>query len=94
MLSQNNLMFAKQYYNLSRNTKILAKLNFNSFANFGQSMTNNGALESWHQGEFMFGCLSMYQGAKHYKNNNLVQGKQTVDKSTYQLYIKSSLSLI
>ena len=42
-------------------------------------MTNDGALESWHQGEFVLGLLA---GGRHnYKKNNLVQGKQTVDLS-------------
>ena len=39
-------------------------------------MTNDGALELSHQGEFVLGPLA---GGRHnYKNNNVVQGKQTV----------------
>ena len=57
------------YVYLAENTKFLAK-----------SMTNDGALESWHQGEHVFGYLA--GDRNNYKNNNLVQGKQTVSKYT------------
>ena len=32
--------------------------NFNSFVNFSPFMTNDGAMESSHQGEFDFGLLA------------------------------------
>ena len=41
-------------------------------------MANDGALKSPHQGEFVLGLLA---GDRHnYNNNNLVQGKQTVEE--------------
>ena len=51
----------------------MAKSIFNSSVNFGPLMTNDGALESWHHGEFVVGYLA--GGRNNYKNNNLVQGK-------------------
>ena len=39
-------------------------------------MTNDGALESWHPGQFVLGHLA--GGRDNYKNTLLVQGKQTV----------------
>ena len=62
---------------MARNTEFLAKSNFDSFANFGPLMTNNGALELWNQGELMFGYLA--GGRNNDKINNLVQGKQAVE---------------
>ena len=47
-----NLQFSQKWLyisSLDKNTKILAKSNFNSSANVGPLMTNDGALESWHQ---------------------------------------------
>ena len=38
--------FCKNDHNLAKNTEFLAKSNFNSSANFGPLMTNDGALES------------------------------------------------
>ena len=46
--------FRKNDYNLAENTKFLAKSNFNNSANVGPLTKNDGALESWHQGEFVF----------------------------------------
>ena len=43
-------------------------------------MTNDSAIELSYQGEFVLNLLS---GGRHnYKNNNLVQGKQTVRAGT------------
>ena len=50
----------------AENTKFWVRSNFNSFANFGPLMTNDGALELWHQGEFIFGLLA--GGRDNYKN--------------------------
>ena len=74
------------------NTHFWAWPNFNSFANFVPSMTNDGALESSHQGEFVLGLLA---GGRHnYKTNYLVQGKQTVDKLLYVKKNKDALILM
>ena len=45
-------------YNSAENTKILARPNFNSFANFDPLITNNGVLQSVHQGECVLGVLT------------------------------------
>ena len=41
-------------YNLAKNIKFLVRSIFSSSANFGPLMTNDGALESLHQGEIVF----------------------------------------
>ena len=46
--------FRKSYYNLVVNTHFWVWSNFNSFASVGSLMTNDGALELSHQGEFAF----------------------------------------
>ena len=46
--------FCKNDYNLAKNINFWARPNCNSFANFGPLMTNDGALESSHQGENIF----------------------------------------
>ena len=70
--------FCKNDYNSAKDTEFLAKsdFNINSSANFGPSMTNYGALESWHQMEFVLDLLVGFRWA--YKNKLLDQGKQTV----------------
>ena len=70
--------FRENDYNLAKNTKFLAKSNFNSSANFYLLMTNDAVLESWHQGEFVLGLPAGFRGT--YKNKLLVQSKQTVEK--------------
>ena len=62
--------------NSAENTGFLARSNFNSSANVGPSMTNDGALESWQQGVFILGILGCLRGTQ--KNKLLVQSKQTV----------------
>ena len=52
-------------YNSAGNTVFYARSNFNSFANFGPSMTNDGELESLHQGEVVFAHLA--GGRDNYK---------------------------
>ena len=44
-------------------------------------MTNDGALELWHQGEFVFGYLA--GDRNNYKNKLSVQGNQTIAKHEY-----------
>ena len=62
--------FCKNDYNSAEDTKFWSMSNFNSSTNFDPLTTNDGALESWHQGEFVLGLLA---GSRHnYKNNNLV----------------------
>ena len=52
-------IFAKMtMYNSSGNTDFYAGSNFDSFANFGPLMTNNGALELSHLGEIVFDHLA------------------------------------
>ena len=63
-------------YNSAKNTEFLARSVFNSSANFGPLMTNDGALKPWHQGEFVFGYLA--GDRNNYNNKLLLQGKQTV----------------
>ena len=75
-------------YNSAENTEFWASSNVNSFANFGPLMTNDGELESRHQGEFVFGCLA--GGRNNYKNNNLVQGKQTMQNAPSKIYISKN----
>ena len=53
-----------------------SKTLINSSTKFGLSMTNDGALESWHKGGFYFDYLA--GGKNNYKNKLSVQGKQTV----------------
>ena len=68
--------FRNNDYNLAVNTHFWTWSNFNSFAKFVPLMTNDGGLESSYQGEFVLGLLA---GGRHnFKNNNFVQGKQTV----------------
>ena len=76
--------FCKNDYNSAENTEFLAKSNFNSSAIFCPLTRNDGALESWHQGEFVFGHLA--GDRNNYKNNNLVQGKQTVFSNQNQCH--------
>ena len=76
--------FCKNDYNSAENTKFLSKSNFNSSTNVGPLMANDGALESWHQGEFVLGLLT--GDRLNYKNNNLVQGKQTVRHTYIDMY--------
>ena len=61
---------------MAKNTEFLARSIFSSFGKYGTLMTNDGALESWHQGKFVFGHLAVFREIT--KNINLVQGKQTV----------------
>ena len=68
--------FRENDYNLAKNTKFLAKSNFNSSANFDLVMTNDGTMESLDQEEFVFGFLAGFR--RTYKNKLLVQDKQTV----------------
>ena len=65
--------FCDNHYNSAEITVFLAKSNFNSSAIFGSLMTNNGVLERWHQGEFVFGHVAGDRNT--YKNKLLVQGK-------------------
>ena len=44
-------------------------------------MTNDGTLESWHQGEFVFGHLA-FSFRRITKNTNLFQGNR---QSTYRI---------
>ena len=68
--------FCEYDYTLAVNTHFTELSNLNSFTNFVLLMTNDGLLESSHQGDFVLGFLA---GGRHnYKHNNLVQGKQTV----------------
>ena len=53
--------FRENDYDLAGNSNIWGWSNFNSFANFGPLMTNNGALESSHQGEI---DVAIWQGAE------------------------------
>ena len=60
-----------------------ARSKFNSIANFDLVMENNSLLKLSNQEEFVSGLLA---GGRHtYKNNNLVQGKQTVGFVKYQI---------
>ena len=69
-------IFCGHDYNSAVNTLCWAWSNFNSFVNFVWLMTNDDALKLSHQGEFV---LCLLAGDRHtYKNNNLLQGKQTV----------------
>ena len=52
-------------YNSAGNTNFWARLNVNSFADVGLLMTNDGALELWHQEEIMFAHLE--EGRNNYK---------------------------
>ena len=65
--------FRENDYNSAKNAKILARSNLNSFVNFDSLTTDDGALESSHQGKFMLGLLP--GGRDNYKNIMLVQGK-------------------
>ena len=72
--------FCKNDYNSAVDTHLSAWPNFTIFANVGLLMTNEGVLKSSDQGGFVLGLLA---GGRHnYKNNNLVQGNQTV-RSAY-----------
>ena len=73
-------IFAKKDYTSAVHTHFWAGSNFNSFANCVPSMTNDGTLESSHRGEVVLGPLTggTYIDTIMYKNNNLVQDKQTV----------------
>ena len=44
--------------NLAENTEILARSNFNNFANVGPLMKHDGALELWYQEEVIFAHLT------------------------------------
>ena len=59
--------------NLAENADILARSNFNIFANVDLSTTNNGALESSYQGGFVLGLLA--GDRDNYKNKLLVKYK-------------------
>ena len=58
--------FREKDYNLARNSHFWASSNFNSFANFGQLKTNDGALKSSDQGGVIFAHLA--GGRNNYKN--------------------------
>ena len=75
------IIFCKNDYNSAENTKSFATSNFNSSANSGLLMTNNGALELWHQGEFVFCHLA--GGRNNHKKWLFVEGKQTVEPDTW-----------
>ena len=62
-------------YNSAVNTHFWVWSKFNSFANFDPLMANDGALESSHQGGFVFGLLA---GDRHnYKNELCISLGQT-----------------
>ena len=75
MLPRNYPIFQKMAVIWPR-TPTFAK--FNSFANFAPLMTNDGALESWHQGEFVLGLLAGFRGLT--RNKLLISCKQKVCK--------------
>ena len=63
--------------NTTGNSHFWAWSNFNIFANFDLLMANDGLLNLSRQAEFVLG---FFEGGRYnYNNNNLVQGKQTVD---------------
>ena len=66
-------------YDSAVNTYFWAWSNFNIFANFDSLRTNDGALESSHQGEFAF---TISQGAETNIKKN-IEGKQTVINIEY-----------
>ena len=66
--------FCKNNYILAINTHFWAWSNFNSFANFGSLMTNDGALESSHQGDFDFCHLA--GGRNKFKKKYLLRANR------------------
>ena len=75
-LSQKN-DFRKSNYNSAESTEFLPRSILSSSVNFGPLMTNEDALESWHQGELFFGHLAGVRGA--YKNKLAVHGKRALE---------------
>ena len=66
----------KNYYSLAVSTHFWSRSKFNSVANIDPLMANDGSLKLPQQDGL---DLGLFVGGRHnYKNNNLVQGKQTV----------------
>ena len=82
-----------QLYNSAENTVFWARSNFNGFANFGPLMTNDGAFESSHQGEVIFGHIV---GVMDNYKKVFVEGKQTVSccRLTYRPESLSSFEVV
>ena len=76
-------IFAKMN-NSAGNSYFWAWSKFNIFANLDPLMANDSSLKCSHQGRFVLG---LFVGGRHNcKNNNLVQGKQTVGYNQQNCY--------